>query len=551
MGSLIAILLTTLIYLEQAATLSFDQVRLPDAQILHGDVIFRHDSALLYCDSAYFYQQSNSVTAMGHVRFVQGDTLSGFGDILFYNGDTKLARLRRNVRLIHRSTTLTTDSCNYDRMTDLAYYFSGGKIVDSLNVLTSQWGQYYPPGKQASFRTNVHLENPNFTLDCDTLLYNTESHVAKLVSPSTIVYQGETTIYSSNGWYNTSTEKSNLYDQSLIYHVDGRTLTADTIYYDKQLGYGQLRSSLQVVDSAHHSTLYGDYGEVWEHQKHGYATRRALLEEWSDSTTHTYIHADTLFTAELRDTLYDAAVARKDSVLPDSTFIRIRAFRNVRLYRRDAQAVCDSLVYMGNDSIATLYYDPVCWNELNQLSADTMRIYVVDGTIHHMTGVGNALVVQQAEFDTTLFNQMTGKQIEAFVIDDEVRRVELSGNAETIYYPEDNGDYIGMNVTQSSYVVVYLADQHVERVRFTSETHGTLYPMDQIPKGKDHLMPFFWATRERPRRWRDVFLSPERTPRPKAGAISAASDDDEEDNKDNKKKKAPVVSRSRRPAQHK
>ena len=91
----------TMVYLERSETLSFDQERIPDAQILRGNVVFRHDNALMYCDSAYFYEQTNSLDAFGHVRFIQGDTLRGYGDKLFYDGNTKLARMRRNVRLVH------------------------------------------------------------------------------------------------------------------------------------------------------------------------------------------------------------------------------------------------------------------------------------------------------------------------------------------------------------------------------------------------------------------------------------------------------------------
>ena len=84
----------TMVYLERAENLSFDQERIADAQILRGNVIFRHDDALMYCDSAYFYENTNSLDAFGHVRFEQGDTLQGFGEVLYYNGNTMLARLR-------------------------------------------------------------------------------------------------------------------------------------------------------------------------------------------------------------------------------------------------------------------------------------------------------------------------------------------------------------------------------------------------------------------------------------------------------------------------
>ena len=274
-----------MVYLEHSETLSFDEKRLPDVQILKGDVRFRHDSVLMYCDSAYFFEKQNSLHAFGHVHLVQGDSIEGFGDILYYDGNTKMARFRNHVRLIHNAeTTLTTDSLNYDRRNNIAYYFSGGMIEDGLNELESVWGQYTPSNNRALFRGDVRLTHPKFVLNTDTLCYNTDTYRADLVSPTRIVYEHETTILSSNGWYNTETEHSMLLDRSMIVHSDGMTLTGDTIFYDKLEGYGKVLGNMESVDSTNHMTLYGNKGEVWESDNHGYVTDSALLVEWSDSS---------------------------------------------------------------------------------------------------------------------------------------------------------------------------------------------------------------------------------------------------------------------------
>jgi lipopolysaccharide export system protein LptA len=231
----------TMVYLERSETLSFDEERIADAQILRGNVVFRHEDALMFCDSAYFYESTNSLDAFGHVRFVQGDTLRGFGDKLFYNGNTKLARLRNHVRLVHgrekeNPTILTTDSLNYDRLAEVAYYFNGGTIRDSLNTLVSIRGNYRPNTSQAVFSKEVVLTNPKFILTSDTLLYNTDTKVADIISPTQIIYEEETDIHSSRGWYNTANEHSMLLDRSIVHHVDGKVMTGDTIFYDKRIG---------------------------------------------------------------------------------------------------------------------------------------------------------------------------------------------------------------------------------------------------------------------------------------------------------------------------
>jgi lipopolysaccharide export system protein LptA len=301
----------------------------------------------MYCDSAYFFEKENSLHAFGNVHMVQGDTIEGFGDALYYNGNTKMARLRSNVKLIHQNTILTTDSLNYDRKNNIAYYFSDGTIKDSVNVLTSRWGQYSPDNHQAIFRGNVKLVNSKFLLTADTLEYNTESYQSDLVGPTEILYEKETTIYSSNGWYNTQSELSMLLDRSQIIHADGTTLTGDTIYYDKKAGYGNSFGNIESCDSANHLTLYGHRGEVWDNGNRGYVTDSAMLLDWSDTTAFTYMHADTLWSENVPYQVY--SILPRDSILVDSilmpqlpdtlwqdtTYHQLRAFYNVRIYNED------------------------------------------------------------------------------------------------------------------------------------------------------------------------------------------------------------------------
>lgn len=517
----------TMVYLEHSETLSFDSRRHLEAQLLKGNVRFRHDEAVMYCDSAYFYEKTNSFDAFGHVRFEQGDTLQGFGDVLYYDGNTKLARLRHNVRLIHRNTILTTDSMNYDRVLDLAYYIQDGTIVDSLNSLRSVWGGYSPSTNEALFRHKVHLENESFTLDADTLIYNTKTNVAQIVCPTTIVYAGETTILSSNGWYNTASEQSMLLDRSQIIHDDGKQLTGDTIYYDKKIGIGNVFGHMVMKDTVQKMTLKGNYGIMYEKEKGGFATDSAQAIDWSQPD-FTYIHADTLFTEEVPCT--------PDSFYTDTTYRRMRAYHNVRAYNVDYQIVCDSLTYNGRDSMMTLHHEPVCWSAENQISADTIHIYLHNGKLDYAHGIGSALGIKQE--DSICYDQLSGKEMKAFIIDGQVKRVEVSGNAETVFFPRDDDSvYVGVNKSQSSYVTMFLENNKIHHVLFTTITNGTLYPLDQIERKDTYLLGFFWAHQERPRSPQDIFNRPRRTARPTQKALSATEDEEDEEDNDTHKKK--------------
>lgn len=494
----------TLIYLENSEVLSFDKGLHPDLQVLKGNVRFRHDNAKLYCDSAYFFEKANSLNAYGHVRIVQGDTLFVFGDVLYYDGNTKLARLRHNVRMVNRKTTLVTDSLNYDRLANLAYYYTGGKIFDPLNELTSIWGQYSPSTSDALFKNKVHLKNKNFFMDSDTLKYNTKTSVANIVGPTHILYNNQTDIYSSRGWYNTATERSMLLDRSKIKHKDGRTLVADTIFYDKKLNYGEGFTKVVLNDTVQKSTLYGEYCYYSESLKKGLASDSALLVDWSSKDTMS-VHADTLMTT--KDSIYNV----------------VRGFYHVRIFRNDVQGLCDSLYYSSRDSIVSMYHEPVLWSDNNQLSGDFIQAFTKNKKVNKIH-IQHAAVAVQHE-DSIYYNQLSGKEIIAYVDSGQLKRVNVNGNAETIYYPRDDKDstLIGLNKTQSSFVTMYLKNKKIQRVVLTSASNGNMYPITQLSGGDIYLKNFFWLEDERPRNVKDLFKVFPKKVREKIGKSSLES----------------------------
>ena len=476
----------TLVFLEHSETLTFDKIINPDMQVLKGNVRFRHDNVLLYCDSAYFFEKANSLNAFGHVRIIQGDTLFVYGDKLYYDGNTKLARMRHNVRMVNRKTTLSTDSLNYDRIANLSYYYTGGKITDQLNVLTSIWGQYSPSTNDALFKNKVHLKNKNFILDSDTLKYNTKTNIANIVGPTHILYNDETDIYSTRGWYNTSTDRSMLLDRSKVKHKDGKTLIGDTIFYDKKLKYGEGFTHVIMNDTIQKSTLYGEYCYYSDLTKTGLATDSALLVDWSGKDS-LFVHADTLLTS--KDSIYNVA----------------RGYYHVRIFRNDIQGVCDSLVYSARDSIMNMHGEPILWSDNNQLSGEFIQAFTKNKKVDHIFIQRMAVAIQHE--DSLFYNQLSGKEIIAYVDSGELKKVKVNGNAETIYFPRDEKDstLVGLNKTQSSFVVMYFKNKKVQRVVLTAASNGTMYPLLQLSGNDLYLKNFFWLEEQRPKNKLDLF----------------------------------------------
>jgi len=506
----------TLVYLENTETLAYDQFTNPDLKILKGNVRFKHDNAYLYCDSAYFYEKANSLDAFSNVRIIQGDTLFVYGDFLYYDGNLKLARLRQNAKMVNKKTTLTTDSLNFDRNTNLAYYYTGGKIVDPENTLTSIWGQYNTTTNDALFRNNVVLTNPNYTMNADTLQYNTKTNFANIVGPTKIVYQNETDIYSSKGWYNTTNERMMLLDRSMVKHKDGKTIIGDTIFYDKAKKYGEAFVNVVMTDSVQKTTLNGDYVYYNETTEAGLATDSALMVDWSSKDT-LWLHADTLRTFK------------------DSTFKIAKGYLNVRLYRNDIQGICDSLVFSERDSVINMYGEPVLWAEENQLSGEFIQAFTKNKKVERVHIQRSAMAVQKV--DSINFNQLSGKEMIAHIDSSELQRVHVNGNAETIYFPIDEADstIIGLNKTESSYVVMYLKNKKAERIVMTSATSGVMYPLGQLTGGNIYLKNYFWLDKQRPTSSADVLIIPEKEIRKKIGESSLMGVNSNENKSDKNK----------------
>ena len=180
------------IILKHADNLRFNENEMQSAQRLSGNVVLMHKGMTMFCDSAMLYEQSQTFDAFGHVKIVQGDTLTLTGDRLHYDGETLIAEMRFNVIMTHRNQKLYTDSLYYDRLYNMGYYEEGGKLIDGKNQLTSDWGEYHTDTRQATFNYNVELINDRFKLITDTLHYDTQTKWAEVVGASNIYSNADT-----------------------------------------------------------------------------------------------------------------------------------------------------------------------------------------------------------------------------------------------------------------------------------------------------------------------------------------------------------------------
>ena len=477
------------VYLVHADLLHYDQLKNRDATILNGKVHFTHQGARLYCDSAYFYEASNSFEAFGHVKMYQGDTLSLFSDYAFYEGNEQMARARHNVVLKHRKTTLYTDSLDFDRLYDNIYFFEGGKMVDGNTTLTSDWGEYNTQSKMSVFNYDVKMRSPKFFLTTDTLYYDTGTSLAHIVGPSDIT-SGESHIYSELGYYNTKSEQARLMNRSVLTN-GGKSMVGDSVFYDSQQGFSQAFRDVVYVDSVNKNKLTGNYGEYYEHTGFALCTDSAVAIDYSQGDS-LYMHADTFKIVTF-------------NIETDSVYRKIHAFHHVRAYRTDVQAVCDSLVYNSLDSCMSMFHDPIIWNANQQLVGDRIDVFMKDSLVDHAHVIGNCMSLQQLRSDTACYNQVASKEMFAFFIDGNIREAQAKDNVLIGYFFEE-GDSIPIiyNYQETTELRMYLKDRKLESV-WTPKTSGTMYPLNQIPADRRHLPGFAWYDTIRPLNRDDIF----------------------------------------------
>ena len=477
------------IILEYADTWMHNENIVADAQRLIGHVRLRHQGIIMTCDSAYLYADKNIVDAFGNVHIVQGDTLNLYGKYINYNGDIKMAKVRRDVKLVNKTITLTTDSLDFNMNTNIGYYNHGGKIVDTANVLTSRIGRYYADRDLFFFKDSVKVTNKDFVMHADTLEYLSKKERVLIVGPTTIEGTKEKgKLFSKSGWYDTQTNISELYKDSRLERND-QILEGDTLYYNKNTGDGKAFHKVKLTDLKNHTVITGKRAVYNEISDKAMVTDSALFMQYSEKDT-LFMHADTL------RSIPDTALAKKDQKI-------FLAYYGVRFFRSDLQGQCDSLAYQMKDSTIEMYHDPVLWSQNNQMTADVVKMTTHENAPDIVQMENNAFII--SEEDSAKFNQISGKNMLGYIRNNNLYKVEVNGNGRSIYFAKDDNNYIGLNRVESSNINIYLTDGHINNITFITRPDAKMLPLDDVNTDETMLQGFKWRPEERPRNRFDIF----------------------------------------------
>ncbi|SFU19612.1 OstA-like protein [Algoriphagus locisalis] len=454
---------------------------------LLGSVEMEHQQTLIYCDSAHFFRAENKARLFGNVRIVDMEdpvkTTSGYAE---YDGNTKLAKLRNRVVFTNEKTKLTTEYLDYDRERNIAYYFNDGKVVDSVNVLTSERGTYEVSVEKITFKNDVVLVNPDYTMKTNDLIYLTIPKTAETKGLTNLISKDGNTLDAQNGsFYETEAKKFRFFDG--VVESETSRIKAKELYYSELDAYYEGKENVSVLNKERQVEVFGDVGEYWEERKYSLVHGNALVRR--------YFEKDTLYMAS------DSLISQDGEV---DSMKYLLAFRSVKLVKSDMSGVADSLVYNYADSSIQLFKEPVMWNQKSQITADSMVFYIANEELERVFMKDKVFVITQ---DTIMnFNQMKGRTMDGYFNEGQMDRIDIEGNGESLYFALQSDTISqGINKTLSANIKLRFKDGAIQRVTYGVKPDGKFTPFQLITEENSRLEGFNWRYDERPT-IEDIFL---------------------------------------------
>lgn len=467
----------------------------PDVWILYQGVKAMHDGMTLLTDSASFDTKNNVFVAHRNVTMLITDTTTLYGKTAIYDGTTRIADVWGDtVVLIDGRTVLKSDLLSYDRNTSTASYFHWGHTVHDSAVMDSQKGYYHSDTRDLYLFDDVVLHDSSSWLETDTLLYNTLTCLAIFISP-TYIYSDSSTVYSEDGTYNTNTREACSYKATRLTDREKR-LTADTLFFNGNTEYGEAFGRVVIVDTLNNVVCAGRVGITNQEERYSFVTDSAVII-YIDKGDSLFMHGDTIYAYNNAERQFETA----------------KAFRNVRIFRADAQAVCDSLYYSAPDSSLTLFYNPIVWYEDYQCSADTIRCLFDSAGVRLIQMRGNVMTAEKV--DSLKFNQVKGRNADVYCLKSEPLYADILGSARMVYYVTDEGadstgrivkQLIGVNAGVSSDMRIYFKKRKPSRFASYGQPDMKMYPLKKLPEDEKRLPGFEWQTERRPMSPSDIFL---------------------------------------------
>lgn len=465
-------------------------------KLVGGGVNMNYEGNKVYADSIFYFEKKKLIKGYGRVQITKNDSLNLYCDSIWYFTDKQKAKLYSNVRVISSDYLLTTKELDYDAKSGLASYQNWGEIENLVQkeVLTSQRGYLYPNEKNFHFSQKVRYRSDSLAIDTDTLQYKYSQNKVFFYG-ETVIRMDSTEMYCNKGWYHTQKQEGVLENNAYVVK-SGKQICGDSLYVndEKKLAIG--RKNVHFIDTLNKVEFLSQRAYFAENEHFGYVTDSVLIIYKLKKDT-LYIHSDSvLIYTDTAGKLYQS-----------------KLFNDVQIYGKKIQASCDSMVLDKPLERITLFSEPMLWSQNAELKADTIHVFMNDSVIKKAELRQKATVVMELD-SGNYYNQISGKYIDAFFSNNELKRAEVKQNAQTNYFPQDTlrSDTLieiqrkGMARLYASEIRVYLDSGEVLGVTYYQNPDGAFYPLNQIPKDEQFVKNFSFNPKFRPKSERNIFI---------------------------------------------
>jgi lipopolysaccharide assembly outer membrane protein LptD (OstA) len=466
------------IIVEHSDFADVNQVKIPDAFLLTGNVRVNHEGVVLTCNKAYYFQKENYIKAFGNVQLVQGDTLFLNSKYAEYSGNVKKAFATGDAVMSSPEATLVTDTINFDRNTQEVFYKTKGTITNLQNTLVSKSGKYFVPQKKFQFLTEVTITNPTYVIKSNHLDYYSNSGHSYLLGPSTITSKANY-IYTEKGFYDTKKNKAHFLNKSYIKYND-RVIRGDSLYYDRTKEFASASRNVKITDSINRGIIKGHYAEMYKKKDSLFVTKRAVAINFVENDS-VYIHGKKLM-----------VTGKEGNRI-------IRAFNNVRFFKKDMSGKCDSIHSSSKIALTKLIGKPILWNGQSQITGDIMHLIGNNTTqkLDSLKVLNNTFLVSKDSLGTG-YNQIKGQNLLCKFEEGKLHDVDIIKNTEVIYYMRNDAqELIGINKNKSSKINILFNKNEVNEITFFKQVDGDLFPEKELPENDRKLKGFIWRADER------------------------------------------------------
>ena len=468
-----------------------------------GNVQFEHQGAMLTADRVIFYEKENFAKAIGNVLLVTSDGNRITSNEMEYDGNTQRGIARGKVVLTDAKQTISTDVLYYDRVKNTAYFNSGGTINDGRNTMWTQSATYFIDSKTNEFTNNYTIDNAQYRVEGKNIKHYQNTNIAEFFGPTTIVNKEKPSnyVYTENGKYLMNEKQVYLNKNSRIYY-NGKILKGDKMFFNQLTGFGKAEGNVRLDDPKENRYIIGGYGEIYEKIDSAMITQKPYAVK--------IMNQDTAYIAAERFLSYQ----KLDSTQKKKSFLR--GYKKVRLFMTKAQGRADSLSFNETDGILHLNVKPLFWSGEKQISGDKIEAYfnTTEQNIDSLKVIGNSFAISKADSLTLKdeFNQVKGNLMTVFYQNNEIKIAKVTGNAQAITYADSEDaktkqlDRIGIALSTCGQIEALFEERKIQILSCNIGANSDIYPMSMIAPDKRKFTDFNWNTKDRPRKWEDIFL---------------------------------------------